>query len=113
MSKKKKTFDGTGIPPQVACITEYGANNVVERITFVLTDLRTDKVLKVAEFWTREYTLEEMYEEVDALCALYDSDELVIMHGNSIKPLEYQDNGKATTVGILRRDFLNYLKVTV
>lgn len=112
MSKKKKTFDGIGIPPRVACVTEYGSNNVVERITFVLTDLRTDKILKAAEFWAKDYTVAEMEDEVDALCALYDSDDLVIMHGHCIRPIEYYASGKATTVGILRHDFLKYLKVT-
>lgn len=112
MSKKKKPFNGIGIPPRVACITEYGSNDVVERITFVLTDLKTDKILKAAEFWTKDYTLEEMHEEVDALCSMYDSEDLVVMHGHSLRPLEYYASGKATTVGVLRHDFLKYLKVT-
>ena len=109
--KKPKRYDGVGIPPRVACITEYGSTDNVERITFVLADLVNDKVLKAHEFWSKDYYPGEMETEVDAISRLYDTDELVVMHGHHVIPLEYGTNGKPLTIGVLRKDYLKYLRL--
>lgn len=112
MSKKKKGYDGVGMPPRVACITEYGSEDNVERITFVLTDMRTDKILHAHEFWAKDYYPGEMETEVDAVSRLYDTDELVVMHGHHVVPLEYGTDGKPLTIGVLRKDYLKYLRLS-